>query len=81
MWLEEHMPFLPYSRLILIHDKHLLQGDMLVDDKPENLVAFRGHRVLFNRPWNKTLNTGIMESWLTRVSTYSDILALLGLQY
>jgi 5'(3')-deoxyribonucleotidase len=81
MWVKEHLPFLAPSRVILIHDKHLLRGDMLVDDKPENLVAFQGHRMLFNQPWNQTLNTGIMESWFTRVTTYSDILALLGMQY
>lgn len=81
MWLEDHMPFLPYNRLVLIHDKQLLRGDMLIDDKPENLVAFKGHRVLFNQPWNANLTTGILEQWFTRVSTYSDILAMLGLQY
>jgi 5'(3')-deoxyribonucleotidase len=81
MWVEEHLTFLPPTRLCLIHDKHLLRGDMLVDDKPENLVAFQGLRVLFNQPWNQNLSTGIIEAWFTRVSTYSDILATLGLQY
>jgi 5'(3')-deoxyribonucleotidase len=81
MWVEKHLPFLAPTRIVLIHDKHLLRGDMLVDDKPENLVAFQGHRVLFNQPWNQSLKTGIIEQWFTRVSTYSDILATLGLQY
>lgn len=81
MWVENHLPFLPPSRLCILHDKHLLDGDMLIDDKPENLTAFSGMRVLFNQPWNKTLNTGILESWFIRVTTYSDVLAMLGLEY
>jgi 5'(3')-deoxyribonucleotidase len=81
MWFENHLSFLAPSRLCILHDKHLLRGDMLVDDKPENLVAFNGHRILFNQPWNINLTTGILEHWFTRVSTYSDILATVGLQY
>jgi 5'(3')-deoxyribonucleotidase len=80
-WCENHLPFLAPNRLILIHDKFRLHGDMLVDDKPENLVPFRGTRVLFNQPWNKTLTTGLLEQWFIRVSTYSDILAMLGQEY
>lgn len=80
-WFEHHLDFLPPSRLIIVHDKHVLRGDMLVDDKPENLLQFRGDRVLFNQPWNLNLTTGIMESWFTRVYGYSDILALLGKSY
>jgi 5'-nucleotidase len=81
MWVENHLHFLAPSRLILAHDKFLLRGDMLVDDKPENLLQFRGGRILFNQPWNINLPTGLMESWFTRVSGYSDILALTGIPY
>ena len=80
-WFEEHLYFLSHTRLILIHDKHRLAGDMMVDDKPENLLAFNGKGVIFNQPWNQDLNTGLLESWFIRVNTYSDILAMLGQEY
>lgn len=80
-WFEINLPFLPHNRLILIHDKHLLKGAMLVDDKPQNLTRFDGMRVLFDQPWNRQLTTGLLEAWYIRVSTFSDILALLGVEY
>jgi 5'(3')-deoxyribonucleotidase len=76
MWVEDHLPFLPASRLCILHDKHLLQGDMMVDDKPENLAKFEGLRVIFSQPWNLKLNPGMMESWFWRVGNYTQILML-----
>jgi len=76
MWFENHLRFLPPSRLIILHDKHLLRGDMLVDDKPENLTKFPGLRVLFNQPWNRTLNKGLMESWYIRVSSFKEVVSI-----
>lgn len=73
-WVDRVLYWLPPTRTIFIHDKHILEGDMLIDDKPENLVSFTGTRVLFDRPWNRNLRTGILEKWFIRVTQYSDIL-------
>lgn len=81
LWVEEHLPFLAPTRINILHDKHLLRGDMMVDDKPENLIQFKGNRILFHQPWNLNLTTGLMESCFTRVFGYSDILALLNVPY
>lgn len=73
LWVEEHLPFLHYSRLVLVHDKHILQGDALIDDKPENLDGFMGKRILFNQPWNVNLNGKLKEHMFLRVDTWRDI--------
>jgi 5'-nucleotidase len=38
---------------VFCKDKSLLRGDILVDDKPENLWGFQGKRFLFRQPWNE----------------------------
>jgi 5'(3')-deoxyribonucleotidase len=75
-WVENHLPFLPSSCLCILHDKFLLRGDMMVDDKPENLIKFEGLRVLFSQPWNRKLNLGVMPQWFWRVGNYVQILML-----
>jgi 5'-nucleotidase len=36
-WVKKHMPFFDMSKLIYIKDKHLLHGDIIIDDKPSYL--------------------------------------------
>lgn len=38
-WVKKHMPFFDMSKLIYIKDKHLLQGNIIVDDKPSYLES------------------------------------------
>ena len=41
-WMRKHFPWLqPEKHLCFIHDKSLLAGDVLVDDRMDNLVAYR----------------------------------------
>lgn len=35
IWVEKHLPSM-YKRLILTHNKELLNGDFLIDDRPHN---------------------------------------------
>jgi 5'(3')-deoxyribonucleotidase len=55
-WLAEHFGGLGRS-LVQTNDKQLVDGDLLVDDRPENCAAWaRAHpsglAVLWSRPWN-----------------------------
>ena len=52
-WLKVHLPFIPESKFIFIHNKDILHGDILVDDRPENLKDFKGIKILFLQPYNK----------------------------
>lgn len=50
--LQKHFPFIPKNNLIRIHNKALLNVDILVEDKMENLTQTFADRVCFNQPWN-----------------------------
>ena len=57
-WLERTMPWFPKDHVIFCSHKHVLAGDMLVDDNVTNLVAWctanpDGVGVLIDRPYNR----------------------------
>ena len=51
--LKKHFPFIPKKNLIRIHNKSLLNVDVLVEDKIDNLKSTFADRVCFNQPWNQ----------------------------
>ncbi len=51
-WLDEHMPFIHWRNRILLGDKHILRGDVLIDDRLHNLETFKGRGILFTSPHN-----------------------------
>lgn len=50
--LQKHFPFIPKKNLIRIHNKALLNVDILVEDKMDNLTQTFADRICFNQPWN-----------------------------
>ncbi|PIB30880.1 5'(3')-deoxyribonucleotidase [Maribacter sp. 4U21] len=64
-WLDEYFPFIPWQNRILCGHKHVLKGDVLIDDRSYNLKNFDGRGILFTSPHN--VNTEGFEradSWL-----------------
>ena len=64
-WLDEYFPFIPWQNRILCGHKHVLKGDVLIDDRSYNLKNFEGRGILFTSPHN--VNTEGFErahSWL-----------------
>jgi|26BtaG_2_1085354.scaffolds.fasta_scaffold03372_4 hypothetical protein len=48
-WVKKYLPDLAYKRLILSHNKHLLNGDYLIDDRTANGAGkFPGKHIHFN---------------------------------
>ena len=70
-WLDEHFPFIPWKQRILCGDKHILKGDLLIDDRSYNLENFKGRRLLFTSPHNVENND------FERVSSWKEIASLL----
>lgn len=57
-WLDERMPFFNPENLIFATKKHWVVGDVFVDDRPENLTAYRATHpaatvICMDRPWNR----------------------------
>ena len=56
-WLDEHFPFIHWKNRILGGEKHILKGDVLIDDRSYNLQRFTGERpMLFTSPHNVHTN-------------------------
>lgn len=66
-WLDKHFPFIPWQNRILCGHKHILKGDVLIDDRSYNLEAFDGRGIQFTSPHN--INTSGFE----RVNTWQEV--------
>jgi 5'(3')-deoxyribonucleotidase len=51
-WLDQHFPFIHWKKRILCGHKHILKGDILIDDRTFNLEPFEGRKILFTSPHN-----------------------------
>ncbi len=51
-WLDDFFPFINWKNRILCGDKHILKGDILIDDRSYNLKNFNGRSLLFTSPHN-----------------------------
>lgn len=56
-WKEEllrrYFPFIPKNNLIRIHNKKLLNVDILIEDNLDNLTQTFADRICFDHPWNR----------------------------
>lgn len=66
-WLDEYFPFIHWKNRILCGAKHILKGDILIDDRSYNLDAFQGRTLLFTSPHN------IHESGHERVGNWQEV--------
>ena len=51
-WLERHFPFIPPARIVFCGDKHIIDADVLIDDRSRHFKKFRGIGILFTAPHN-----------------------------
>lgn len=51
--LQKFFPFIPKNNLIRIHNKSLLNVDVLIEDKLSTLKSTFADRVCFDQPWNR----------------------------
>jgi len=68
VWVEKNFPFFDLHKLICCHHKYLIKGDILVDDKYENIKSFPGVGILVDAPHNRDKKT------LIRVHDWTGIL-------
>jgi 5'-nucleotidase len=66
-WVEEHLPFIGKENLIFAHRKDMIRGDLLFDDAPHNLEAFRATgriAVAMDYPYNRSVDVPRVSGWL-----------------
>ncbi|MGI9548115.1 MAG: 5' nucleotidase, NT5C type [Flavobacteriaceae bacterium] len=70
-WLDEHFPFIEWQNRILCGDKHILSGDILIDDRSYNLQKFKGRSILFTSPHN------VHSNGFERVNSWPEVATIL----
>ena len=76
-WFEKHMPFFPTSRVIPLTDKHIVRGDILIDDRPKNLEEWQkenrnGIGILVNSPHNRFCSKFLRIEKMKEIETLLD---------
>jgi 5'(3')-deoxyribonucleotidase len=71
--LQKHFPFIPKKNLIRIHNKALLNVDVLVEDKLDNLKSTFADRICFDQPWNIDEETDWVYS-ISRIHHWGEII-------
>lgn len=67
-WLHDHFPFISWKNYVLCGDKSIIGADVMIDDRPKNLITFSGERkLLFTSPHNVHLTE------YERVSTWQEV--------
>lgn len=66
-WIDAHFPFIHWKKRILCGDKHILSGDILIDDRVFNLEPFQGRSLMFTSPHN------IHENRFERVNNWMEV--------
>ena len=64
-WIEEHLGFEWTKKLILTKDKTLVQGDILIDDKPEvtGVTKPLWEHIVFEKAYNRNTNHSRRINW------------------
>lgn len=64
-WVEEHLGFGWTGRIILLKDKTLVRGDVLIDDRPRIIGAMtpQWEHVLYDQPYNRRENDKRRLTW------------------
>lgn len=74
-WLERCFG-IPRKRVVFAADKHLIEGDVFVDDKLDNVIDWKmahpgGDALVFDQPWNRQGHHFYVSG---RVYTHDDVL-------
>ena len=64
-WVEEHLGMAWTERIILTRDKTLVQGDILIDDKPDitGVCTPTWKHILYDQPYNRHLSQQPRLTW------------------
>lgn len=55
-WVEQHLPMIDPQKIIVAHHKAMIRGDILVDDKTQNIEEWQATGrigIVYDQPWNR----------------------------
>jgi 5'(3')-deoxyribonucleotidase len=58
-------PTIKWQDVIITHDKQMIEGDILIDDRPDNLMGGEYAKILMDKPHNRSFNAE--QNGITRV--------------
>lgn len=70
--LQRHFSFIPKENLIRIHNKKLLNVDVMIEDKLDNLIQTFAERVCFDQLWNRSKEADYAYS-IYRIHSWGEI--------
>ena len=66
-----YYPFLNWKDIIITADKHLIRGDVLIDDGVHNLLGGDYRKILVTAPYNESFDAEA--NGMIRVSSWEEI--------
>ena len=69
-WFTKWFPYIENQQLIRCRDKHLVQGDIRIDDHYDNLKASKCGKILFSYPYNA--NVDLTNELIYRVYNWEE---------
>lgn len=75
--LQRYFPFIPKENLIRIHNKKLLNVDVVIDDKLDNLTQTFAEGVCYSQPWNQDKDMDYIYS-IYRVRNWGEIVNIMN---
>ena len=75
--LQRYFPFVPKDNLIRIHNKKLLNADVLIEDKLDNLTQTFAERICFDQPWNQDKEKDYVYS-IYRIRHWGEIINIIN---
>ena len=75
--LQRYFPFIPKENLIRIYNKKLLNIDVMIEDKLDNLIQTFADRVCFDQPWNQDKDTDYVYS-IYRIRNWGEIINVIN---
>ena len=81
-WLNREFPYIKDILVVYkAHIKHLVKGDIMIDDGIHNLEHFEGVRILYNQPWNQESGLPRANNWIIVDRMVRDAIDLLTDDY
>ena len=72
-WLDKHFNFYSSAQLVMLRNKKMLNGDLLIDDYIENLIGGSYEKLLFRMPWNDNVPKSVLlQNTIYNIDSWSE---------